>query len=39
MNSDDLADLDLLDETGATIKMGELWADKTAVVAFLRHFG
>ena len=39
MQSSSLADLEVQDETGTAIKLGALWADKKAVVAFVRHFG
>ncbi len=39
MQSTALADLEVQDETGKATKLGELWADKTVVLAFVRHFG
>ncbi len=35
----DLADLPVQDEHGATHPLGEAWRDRTAVLAFVRHFG
>jgi hypothetical protein len=38
----DLARLDdvvLADATGARHRLGDLWADRATVLAFLRHFG
>lgn len=37
--ADDLAKLTVLDEHGNTVELGSLWRDKTAVLAFVRHFG
>nr|HEX4316421.1 hypothetical protein [Kofleriaceae bacterium] len=37
--ADDLAALTVLDEHGASIALGTLWKDKTAVLVFVRHFG
>lgn len=37
--ADDLAKLTVLDEQGKTVELGTLWRDRTAVLAFLRHFG
>ena len=35
----DLADLPVQDEDGATHRLAEIWRDRTAVLAFVRHFG
>ena len=32
-------DLELLDHTGASIRLSSLWTDQTAVILFWRHFG
>ena len=37
--SDDVAGLPVLDLDGAPRPLGSLWAERPAVVAFLRHFG
>lgn len=37
--ADDLAKLAVLDERGNPVELGSLWRDKTAVLAFVRHFG
>jgi hypothetical protein len=37
--ADDLANLTVLDERGGKVVLGTLWRDKTAVLAFVRHFG
>jgi hypothetical protein len=34
-----LADLVLPDATGRSHRLGDLWADRTVVLAFLRHYG
>lgn len=34
-----LADAVLRDHTGADVRLGGLWAERPAVLAFLRHFG
>jgi hypothetical protein len=34
-----LAQAEVLDQDGHPRKMAELWADKPAVVHFVRHFG
>ena len=34
-----LADISLPDATGRTHRLGDLWADQTVVLAFLRHYG
>jgi hypothetical protein len=37
--ADALADLVLKDYQGRDVRLGELWQDKPAVLAFLRHYG
>ena len=37
--ADDLAKMTVLDDTGSKVELGTLWRDKTAVLAFVRHFG
>jgi peroxiredoxin len=37
--ADDLAQLTVLDERGTSVRLGELWRERTAVLVFLRHFG
>jgi hypothetical protein len=37
--ADELAKLTVLDEQGKAIELGTLWRDRTAVLAFTRHFG
>jgi hypothetical protein len=37
--ADDLAKLTVLDEHGKTLALGALWAQKPAVLVFVRHFG
>ena len=39
MRADDLASLTVLDAASVPVRLGTLWRDKTAVLAFLRHFG
>jgi hypothetical protein len=34
-----LADCEVTDEHGATIRLGSLWAERPIVLAFVRHFG
>ncbi len=34
-----LADVVLRDHTGADVRLGSLWAERPAVLSFLRHFG
>jgi hypothetical protein len=34
-----LANAEVLDEQGQPHKMSSLWAERTAVVHFVRHFG
>lgn len=35
----DLAALTVLDVAGKALRFGSLWADRPAVLVFLRHFG
>ena len=37
--ADKLANMTVLDETGAKVTLGSLWAERPAVIVFLRHFG
>jgi hypothetical protein len=37
--ADDLATLTVLDDAGQAIPVGSFWKDRTAVLAFVRHFG
>lgn len=37
--ADDLASLTVLDAASQPVVLGTLWRDRTAVLAFLRHFG
>ena len=37
--SDRLAAMTVLDERGEPIVLGTLWAERPAVLAFVRHFG
>ncbi len=37
--ADDLAAMTVLDEAGGSIVLGTLWAERPAVLAFVRHFG
>jgi hypothetical protein len=37
--ADDLATMTVLDERGEPVVLGTLWRDRTAVLAFIRHFG
>ncbi len=34
-----LADARVLDERGAAVRLGDLWAERPVVLAFVRHFG
>lgn len=34
-----LADEVLIDSEGGQVRLGDLWADRTEVILFLRHFG
>jgi hypothetical protein len=35
----ELAALSLTSADGRTVRLGELWADHTAALVFIRHFG
>ena len=37
--ADRLAPLTVLDERGAAVTLGGLWASRPVVLAFVRHFG
>jgi hypothetical protein len=37
--ADDLATMTVLDDAGKAIPVGSFWKDRTAVLAFVRHFG
>ncbi len=37
--ADDLARMTVLDADGKATTLGTLWADRTAVLVFVRHFG
>jgi len=39
LRADDLADLSILDEDGGAFRLGDAWRERTAVLAFVRHFG
>ena len=34
-----LRDITVLDEQSSPVRLGELWRDRPAVLAFVRHFG
>lgn len=34
-----LEKVNVLDPTGHTVRLGDLWRDQTVVLAFIRHFG
>lgn len=34
-----LAGVEVIDVTGATMLLGDLWREGTVVLAFVRHFG
>lgn len=34
-----LAEVELLDATGAPRRLGDAWAERPVVLVFLRHFG
>lgn len=36
---DKLSGIEILDQEGAPIRVGELWKEKTTVLVFVRHFG
>ncbi len=37
--ADDLAKLTVLDESGQSVVLATLWAERPAALAFVRHFG
>ena len=37
--ADDLAKLTVIDANGVATPVARLWADRTAVLVFVRHFG
>lgn len=37
--ADDLAAMMVLDPESKTVMLGELWRERPAVLAFVRHFG
>ncbi len=37
--ADRLAVLTLLDDSGAPVRLGDLWSARAVVLAFLRHYG
>jgi len=37
--SERLADIVLRDSEGRLVRLGSLWSDRPAVIAFLRHYG
>jgi hypothetical protein len=37
--ADALEDVVLEDSSGAEVRLGDLWADRPAVLVFLRHYG
>lgn len=39
MNTKRIADTRVTDDTGAEVRLGDVWADKPAALVFLRHFG
>jgi hypothetical protein len=34
-----LSDVEVLDPDGNPVELGRAWRDRTAVLAFIRHFG
>lgn len=34
-----LLEIEVLDEYGAPVRLGNLWLDQVAILAFVRHFG
>ena len=39
MQAHALDDIEVLDPTGNPIRLGGLWAERPAVLVFVRHFG
>ncbi len=37
--ADALRDIEVLDPEGHPLRLGDLWRDRTVVLAFIRHFG
>jgi hypothetical protein len=37
--ADEIADVVLEDSNGEDVRLGDLWAERPAVVVFLRHYG
>jgi hypothetical protein len=37
--ADELGEITLLDEDGNDVRLGDLWADRPAVLVWLRHYG
>jgi len=37
--ADELAAVVLKDQSGADVRLGDLWRERPAVLAFLRHYG
>ena len=35
----DLAAVDVLDASGASLKLGSFWEDRPVILAMIRHFG
>jgi peroxiredoxin len=38
-NADELADITLPDDDGNEVRLGDLWAERPAVLVWLRHYG
>ena len=36
---EDLANAEVVDESGNTVRVADLWRDRTTVIHFVRHFG
>jgi hypothetical protein len=36
---DRLAEITLLDHTGAPVRLGDLWSERPAALVWLRHYG
>jgi len=34
-----LREIEVLDPTGKAVRLGDMWKDRTVVLAFIRHFG
>ena len=37
--ADQLASIEVLNPVGERVALGDMWRERTAVVAFVRHFG